>query len=162
MPQLPLASVLLHSLPWLSSGGRAAINMLVCDNGRVASARSLAARLGLRNRYQLARLLRREGLPTYDLLTGWISSLYWRVEAERTDATLLALAQRCHVAPATSYRIVRRVTGSLWSELRRTPTDEVLRRFVALCGRPRGLAVSRDGNTLVVANEAGWVDMIPL
>lgn len=134
MPPLPLASVLLQSLPWLSARGRAAIKCLVCDNGRVSSAKSLATRLGLRNRYQLARLLRSEGLPNYDVLTGWISSLYWRVEAERTDAALLALAHRCHVPAATSYRIVRRVTGSRWSEFRRTPADEALRRFIEQCG----------------------------
>ena len=141
MPQLPLASALLHSLPWLSTRGRAAINFLVCENGRTNSAAELASRLGLRNRYQLARLLRSEGLPTYEVLTGWISSLYWRVEAERSATTLHALAQRAHVAPATSYRIVRRVTGSHWSAFRRATADEALRRFVEHCERPRNGAV---------------------
>ena len=135
MPQLPLASALLRSLPWLSPQGRAAINFLVCDNGRVASADSLAAGLGLRNRYQLARLLRSEGLPPYDVLTGWVSLLYWRLEAERTHSTLLELAQRSHVTPETSYRIVRRITGSHWSDIKDAPTQEILRRFVEQCGR---------------------------
>src|SRR3954464_11459881 len=137
MPQLPLASALLRSLPWLTARGRAAINFLVCDNGRASSADTLASRLGLSTRYQLARLLRSEGLPTYENLTGWISSLCWRLEAERTDATLVALSQRSHRALAASYRLVRRITGRRWSELRRASTDELLRRFVEQCGPPR-------------------------
>lgn len=137
MPPLPLASVLLRSLPWLSARGRAAVNFLVSENGRVSSAQSLASRLGLRNRYQLARLLRSEGLPPYDVLTGWVSLLYWRLEAERTNATLVTLAHRSRVAPATSYRLVRRITGARWSDLRRVSTAEVLDRFIKECGRPR-------------------------
>ena len=159
MAQLPLASALLHSLPWLSTRGRAAINFLVCENGRTSSAAELASRLGLRNRYQLARLLRSEGLPTYEMLTGWISSLYWRVEAERSDTTLHALAQRAHVAPATSYRIVRRITGSHWSDFRRAPADEALRRFVEHCGRPRNGTVHQPpGLPALVPHPQGGAD----
>ena len=155
MPQLPLASALLRSLPWLSTQGRAAINLLVCDNGRVASADALAAGLGLRNRYQLGRLLRSEGLPPYDVLTGWVSLLYWRLEAERTNSTLVELSQRSHVAPETSYRLVRRITGSRWSDIKDQPTQEILGRFLQQCGHrtraprpawrpPRQVADSRD------------------
>ena len=93
----------------------------------------MASHLGLRTRYQLARLLRSEGLPHYETLSGWISSLYWRQEAERTNATLVALSRRSHRALAASYRLVRRVTGSRWSELRRASPDELLRRFVEQC-----------------------------
>jgi len=150
MPQLPLASALLRSLPWLSAQGRAAINLLVCDNGRVASANSLASSLGLRNRYQLARLLRSEGLPRYDVLTGWVSLLYWRLEAERTPSTLVELAQRSHVAPETSYRLVRRITGSHWSDIKDAPAQDILSRFVEQCGRhsgPRKLAWRQPSRT---------------
>lgn len=141
MPQLPLASALLRSLPWLSARGRAVINFLILDNGRASSATSLASRLGLSSRYQLARLLRSEGLPTYETLTGWISSLCWHLEAERSDATLVALSQRSDRALAASYRLVRRVTGSRWRELRRSPADELLRRFLEQCGPPRQVRV---------------------
>jgi len=121
----------------LSARSQAAINFLVCENGRARSADALASHLGLRTRYQLARLLRSEGLPPYETLTGWISSLCWRLEAERTNATLVALSRRSHSALAASYRLVRRVTGSRWSELRRAPADELLRRFVEQCDVPR-------------------------
>jgi YVTN family beta-propeller protein len=133
MPPLPLASTLLTSLPWLSGRGKAVINLLVCDNGRAKSADTLAARVGLRSRFQLARLLRREGLPPYDVLTGWVSVLYWRLEAERTDTSLVELARRCNVDPAISYRLVRRVTGARWSELRRVGTGDLLRRLREQC-----------------------------
>jgi YVTN family beta-propeller protein len=131
---------MLTRLPWLSAQGRAVINVLVCENGRTGSADIVAARLGLRTRFQLARLLRREGLPPYEVLTGWASVLYWMFEAERSGATLLALARRAHVDPAMSYRLTRRLTGLRWSELRRVGTGEVLSRFLKLCHRGRGEA----------------------
>jgi len=137
MPPLPLASAILTRLPWLSAQGRAVINVVVCENGRTGSADIVAARLGLRTRFQLARLLRREGLPPYEMLTGWASVLYWMFEADRSGATLLALARRAHVDPAMSYRLIRRLTGLRWSELRRVGTSEVLRRFLKLCHRGR-------------------------
>lgn len=138
MPPLPLASAMLTRLPWLSAQGRAVINVMVCENGRTGSADLVAARLGLRTRFQLARLLRREGLPPYELLTGWASVLYWMFEADRTEATLLALARRAHLDPAMSYRLIRRLTGLRWSELRRLGTAAVLPRFVKLCRPGRG------------------------
>src|SRR5882672_314021 len=133
MPPLPLASAMLTRLPWLSAQGRAVINVMVCENGRTGSAENVAARLGLRTRFQLARLLRREGLPPYEVLSGWASVLYWMIEADRTGATLLALARRARLDPAVSYRLIRRLTGRRWSELRRLGTAAVLPRFVRLC-----------------------------
>lgn len=133
MPPLPLASALLTRLPWLSAQGRAVINVLVCENGRPGAADLVATRLGLRTRFQLARLLRREGLPPYEVLTGWASLLYWMLEADRGSVTLLALARRARVDPAVSYRLIRRLTGLRWSDLRRLGTTAVLPRFLKLC-----------------------------
>src|SRR5216683_1465764 len=82
MPPLALTSLLQHALPWLSADGRAAVNTLICTNGRVGSARALCARLGLRSRFQLSRLLHREGLPPYEELAGWICVLYWMLMAD--------------------------------------------------------------------------------
>jgi YVTN family beta-propeller protein len=138
MAPLPLASALLTHLPWLSPDGRAVVNVLVCDNGRTRSADLVAARLGLRTRFQLGRLLRREGLPPYEVLTGWASVLYWMLEADRTGETLLALARQSHVNPAMAYRLIRRITGLRWSDLRRLGTSTLLRRFLRLCHHARG------------------------
>jgi YVTN family beta-propeller protein len=129
---------MLTRLPWLSAQGRAVINVMVCENGRTGSADIVAARLGLRTRFQLARLLRREGLPPYEVLTGWASVLYWTFEADRTGSTLLALARRAQLDPAMSYRLIRRLTGLRWSELRRVGTADVLSRFLKLCHPGRG------------------------
>jgi len=129
---------MLNRLPWLSAEGRAVINLVACENGRTRSADLCAARLGLRTRFQLARLLRREGMPPYEVLTGWTSVLYWMLEADRTGITLLALARRSLLDPAMSYRLIRRLTGLRWSELRRLGTGEVLRRFLKQCHPGRG------------------------
>src|SRR6266404_5312380 len=79
MPPLALASLLHQALPWLSVDGRAVVNTLVCDNGRVGSAQALCQRVGLRSRFQLNRLLRREGLPPYEELSVWVCVFYWMV-----------------------------------------------------------------------------------
>src|SRR5260370_37344931 len=83
MPPLALASLLQGALPWLSSDGRAVVNTLICDNGRVGSVRALCERVGLRSRFQLGRLLRREGLPPYEELSGWGSLLCWMIDRAR-------------------------------------------------------------------------------
>lgn len=132
MPPLPLTSALLTRLPWLSTQGRAVITALVCDNGRTRVP-DLVAALGLHTRFQLGRLLRSDGLPLYEVLAGWINVIYWMTEADRTGATLLALARRARVDPAISYRTIRRITGCRWSELRSLGTDYALRRFLENC-----------------------------
>jgi|SRR5438105_5824411 len=131
MPPLALASLLQQALPWLSPDGRAAVNMLVCSNGRVGSAQELCQRLGLRSRFQLNRLLRREGLPSYEELAGWVCVFYWMVRGDAADgrAALRSLAAQTRIETASAYRLVRRVTGHCWKELRRAGTPEVIRWF---------------------------------
>lgn len=119
MPPLRLTSLLQAALPELSSSSRAVISALGCVNGDAPSAQSLAGWVGLRDRHQLARVLRRDGLPPLEQLTGWARVLFWLLEAEATGISLLALAMRERVAPAVAYRLVRRVTGLRWSEARR-------------------------------------------
>ena len=131
MPPLALASLLQRALPWLSVDGRAVINTLICENGRVGSANALSSRLGLRNRYQLGRLLQREGLPPYEELAGWISVFYWMLRADSGDdrGALRSLASRTGLDAASSYRLVRRITGRRWTDLRRAGIDQVVRWF---------------------------------
>jgi len=139
MPPLALASLLQGALPWLSSDGRAVVNTLVCDNGRVGSAQALCERLGLRSRFQLSRLLRREGLPPYEELAGWVSVLYWmlRSDTETRSTALRSLAAQTRIETASAYRLVRRVTGHRWTDLRRAGTPEVLRWFQYRTHPPR-------------------------
>lgn len=142
MPPLALASLLHRTLPWLSGQGRAVINWLVCYNGRVGSTHALVQRLGLPNRFCLSRLLRAEGLPPYEELSGWVCVLYWMLRADNTGATLRMLAREAGMSDAGSYRLVRRVTGQRWSVLRRTGTAHVARLLVARCARPPAHASS--------------------
>jgi len=131
MPPLALASLLHQALPWLSVDGRAVVNTLVCDNGRVGSTQALCQRVGLRSRFQLNRLLRREGLPPYEELSGWVCVFYWMVRGDTAQgrAALRALAPQTRIEIASAYRLVRRVTGHCWTDLRRAGTSEVLRWF---------------------------------
>jgi DNA-binding beta-propeller fold protein YncE len=107
------------------------INTLICDNGRVGSAPALSARLGLRSRYQLGRLLQREGLPPYEELAGWVCVFYWMLRADAGDGggALRSLSHDGPINIASSYRLVRRVTGHSWNDLRRAGTEEVVRWF---------------------------------
>jgi len=162
MPPLPLASALLIRLPWLSAEGRAVINVMVCENGRTGSADLVAVRLGLRTRFQLARLLRREGLPPYEVLTGWASVLYWMFEADRGGTTLLAIARRAQMDPAVCYRLIRRLTGLRWSELRRGGTAAVLLRFLKLCRPCRGADADRARRRPAVAENESRLELRPI
>jgi hypothetical protein len=145
MPPLALASLLHQALPWLSVDGRAVVNTLVCDNGRVGSAQALCQRVGLRSRFQLNRLLRREGLPPYEELAGWVCVFYWMVrdDAANGRAALRALARQTRIDIASAYRLVRRVTGRRWTEVRRAGTREVLRWFQHRTHPPRPLRSTR-------------------
>ena len=144
MPPLALALLFHQSLPWLTPNARAVISTLVCDNGRVGSAQALCQRLGLRNRFQLNRLLHREGLPPYEELAGWVCVFYWmlRADADETSGSLRSLANTTRMEAASCYRLVRRVTGRCWSQLRRAGTPEVMRWFVKST-RPRHSIQSR-------------------
>jgi YVTN family beta-propeller protein len=140
MPPLALASLLNRALPWLSADGQAVLKSLICDNGRAGSAEALSHRLGLRSRFQLNRLLHREGLPTYEELAGWVSVFYWMLRADAGEGrgALRALAGQTPIETASSYRLVRRVTGRCWRELRRVGTTEVLRWFERRVRAPNG------------------------
>jgi DNA-binding beta-propeller fold protein YncE len=153
MPPLALASLLQQALPWLSVDGRAVVNTLVCNNGRVASAQALCERVGLRSRFQLNRLLRREGLPPYEELSGWVCVFFWMVrgDAEHGHAALRALARQARIEIPNAYRLVRRVTGHCWTELRRAGTPEVLRWFQGRTHPPRPLRQPRSSRPSVRA-----------
>lgn len=133
MPLLPLTSLLHTALPGLSSDGRAVISALGCFNGNPSSAADLAAMVGMRSRYQLARALRREGLPPLEELAGWARVLYWMDEAERSGTSLRRLVNGADLDVTTAYRLVRRLTGFRWSELKRVGLAAILQQFRDRC-----------------------------
>ncbi len=133
MPPLPLTTLLQTSLPGLSTRTRAILSTLGCYNGDVPSAGEVAALVGMRSRFQLARTLRQEGLPPFEELAGWARVLYWLFEAEHSTASLRLLARRDQLDASTAYRLVHRVTRLHWSELHRLGLAAALRRFRERC-----------------------------
>jgi DNA-binding beta-propeller fold protein YncE len=135
MPLLRLTSVLQTALPHLSENGRAILSAFGCLNGHPAGSHQLATLLGFHDRYQLARALRREGLPSLEVMGGWARTLYWMTEAENSGKSLRELAERERLDPAVAYRLVRRVTGRRWSEVRREGLAVTMLRFRDRCGK---------------------------
>src|ERR1043166_2112509 len=134
MPPLQLTHLLHSSLPHVSVRGRALLSALACVNGRPSSTTELAQWLGFHDRYQLARALKREGLPPVETLGGWTRTLYWIIESQASGATLRELAIREHLDPAVAYKLVRRVTGRRWSEVRRDGLMGAVLSFRDRCG----------------------------
>src|SRR2546429_2309507 len=119
MPPLRLATILSTALPPLPGEARAVWELLACTNGLLPSGGEVVTFMGLRTRHQVARVLRRAGLPPLEELVGWTRVLHWLHEAERTGNSLLQLARESRLEPATCYRLVRRLTGQPWSRVRR-------------------------------------------
>ena len=129
MPPLRLATILSTALPPLPREARAVVDLLACTNGLLPSGSEVVTFLGLRTRHQVARVLRRAGLPPLEELAGWTRVLHWLNEAERTGNSLLQLARESRLEPATCYRLVRRLTGQPWSRVRRGGVAGALTRF---------------------------------
>lgn len=128
-----LGPVLLGAFRHLSDAGRQALQRLAETRGRVGRADFLAAAVGLRNRHQLARLLRREGLPQVEELAGWICVLNWIIEWEARQTPLFKLAISSHLPPPTCYRMVKRLTGVTWTQARHRGLAWVLFAFMRQC-----------------------------
>jgi hypothetical protein len=160
MPPLQLTTLLQETLPHLSYKGRAVLSALGCVNGRAPGSAELAAWLGFHDRYQFARAMRREGLPPLETLGGWARTLYWLLESETSGATLRELAERDHLDPAVAYRLVRRVTGHRWSEMRREGLAVALLHFRDECrnGHHLTLHTPNGGGSC----EAQWTRCVPL
>jgi hypothetical protein len=133
MPPLQLTNLLHSSLPHVSLKGRALLSALACVNGHPASSTELAHWLGFHDRYQLARALKREGLPPVGTLGAWTRTLYWIIESQATGATLRELARRENLDPAVAYKLIRRVTGRRWSEIRRDGLTGAILSFRDRC-----------------------------
>jgi hypothetical protein len=124
-----LARILSTALPSLPREARAVVELLACTNGQLPAGDEVVTLLGLRTRHQVARVLRRAGLPPLEELAGWTRVLYWLNQAERTGRSLLQLARESQLEPATCYRLVRRLTGQPWSRVRRDGVAGAVNRF---------------------------------
>jgi hypothetical protein len=125
----------IHAIrPDLGLRSRAILEAILFVEGPVGSMESLARLLGLRNRFALARLLRRDKLPPLRRLAAWASILSWVQSAERDGASLCRLALRSRRYPSACYRLVKEITGLRWEVVRRRGSQwiekQLLREFV--------------------------------
>lgn len=116
--------------PRMTPFPRAIVEAILLSDGSIGSAQFVAHLLGLRNRFQLARLLKREGLPPMHRLAAWATILSWVHAAERDRTCLFRLAFRSHRHPAACYRLVREVTGLSWTEVRKRGAAWVERKLL--------------------------------
>jgi hypothetical protein len=134
MTAAPSLHTLLHAaLPWLSFRARALIDAMVLTRGSIGPSAGVATRLGLHNRFGLARLLWHEGLPSLSRLTGWIAVLSWTWDWEHGGVALGASATASGKDPAACYRLVRRVTKKDWTTVRVFGSDWVLKSLLEEC-----------------------------
>ena len=97
--------------PNLTFFARAIVEAILLCEGPIGSAQAVARKLGLPNRFKLARLLRQEGLPPLHRLAEWATVLSWVGAAERDRVSLCWIAFRSHRHPSACYRLVKGVTG---------------------------------------------------
>lgn len=150
MAPLSLAGRLYAALPWVSERVRAILTSLAASNGRIGSADHLARVAALRSRFQLARLLRRDGLPPVGELVAWTRVLYWLHQAEVDGSTLGRLVLVEGIDPATASRLVKRVLGITWTTARARGFQSAFDRFVAVCHRRRVALLAQRRDSVVM------------
>jgi len=116
---------------------RAVVEAVLLCEGPIGTAERVARELGLPNRFKLARLLKREGLPPLHRLAGWATVLSWVITSERQKVSLCWIAFRSRRHPSACYRLVREVTGLPWETVRAKGSAWVQRRFLKEL-RPHG------------------------
>lgn len=79
-----------------------------------------ASRIGIGDRFRLARELRRAGLPPWRDLVTWVRVRSWIVEWLASGTSLARQAMEAGTEPRSLYRSVERATGWSWSDVRHT------------------------------------------
>ncbi len=116
--------------PTLAPVPRAIVEAICLAEGSIGPAERVAQTLGLRNRFELARLLLRERLPSLPRMAKWATVLAWVAAAERDGVSLCRMAFRADRYPAACYRLVKEVTGLCWAEVRIRGSAWVEREFL--------------------------------
>lgn len=122
------------SRPHLTFLARSVMEAILLSEGSIGSAREVANRVGLRSRFQLARLLKRDGLPPLHRLAEWATVLSWVTVSERTGASLCHIAFRSGRHPSACYRLVKEVTGLCWAEVLARGSRWLQQRFLRQFG----------------------------
>jgi hypothetical protein len=128
--------VVRHAVPWLSLESLLVIDALLLTGGALGTSETAARQLGLLNRFRLARILKQDGLPPLHRLSGWIRVLHWVDEWERSKVSPCRSALTGGMDPAACYRLVRKVTGVRWTDVRSSGVRWALVRFLKECRRP--------------------------
>lgn len=111
-------AVIRAARPSLTLMPRAIVEAVFLSEGFIGSARDVAERLGMPNRFVLARLLKREMLPPLHRLASLAMLESWVRASERDAVSLCHLAFRAHRHPSACYRLVREITGLRWKVVR--------------------------------------------
>ena len=125
--------------PQLSPASRALVRELASDGAGVGAAGDVAKRLGLSSRFRLARILKQDGIPPLHELSGWFAVLRWVRAAEQNAASLCRVAIGSHRDPAACYRLVKRITGRTWNDVRAMGSEWVQARLAELLHAERRL-----------------------
>ena len=86
--------------------------------GSIGSSTKVAHRYGVANRFKLARMLKRAGLPPLHRLAEFVLVESWLRRAEQEGVSLCHMAFRSGRYPSTCYRLIKDATGLTWGELR--------------------------------------------
>lgn len=124
---------------WVSPQSRAVIHHLLSTGGALASADALARKLGMANRHHLAYVLRRDGLHPPAEIAAWVKLTIWTAEWETHGHSLCSVTLSEGRDPATRYRLVRRLTGTGWKQVRERGVLWVIELWRRRCEQP-GLA----------------------
>src|SRR5258708_31850415 len=102
--------------PVLELESRIVLEAVFLSEGPVGSAAAVSRFLGLHSRFELGRLLKRDGLPSLRHLSAWALFLSWVERAEGEGGALCKLAFRSRRHPSACYRLGRETTGVRWGE----------------------------------------------
>lgn len=116
--------------PGLPTIPRAIVEAICLAEGPIGSSENVARALGLRNRYELARLLARARLPSLHRMAQWATVLSWVHTAERDCVSLSWMALQAGRYPGACYRQVKDVTGLAWEEVKARGSDWVQQEFL--------------------------------
>jgi hypothetical protein len=111
------------------------LTALVKRHGYPGPADLFAVSVGIRNRYQLGRILHREGLPCLEELAAWIRLLNWVTAWEASGVPLSRSALSSLRDPSPMFRLVERLTGQTWTQVRSRGSEWVFLQLLERCRR---------------------------
>jgi hypothetical protein len=129
--------LLLAALPLRSPESVRLVEALARAGGMVPDAHGFATDVGMRSRYRVARVLRREGLPQLEELAAWVRLLRWLTLWESGSGSLSRIALDAGLETSVCCRTIRRLTGATWTEARERGPEWAL---ILLLERCRSLA----------------------